>query len=117
MSTERKGWLNTTTLVPMIPTTVLAIAAIFWLFQGIATQEDLTLIRNDVQEDLTLIRNDLNSMRDEFNRRLDKLDSNFEYIRDKMVTKSDIQQLQVDVAQNKQNHVDHLTYQHSSSKP
>jgi archaellum component FlaC len=90
----------------MIPTTALAIVAIFWIFiwmaEGIAMQSDLALIGKDIQT---------------IKERLDKLDNNFEYIRNNMVTKSDIQQLQSDVAQSRQTFVDHLTYQHGATKP
>ena len=80
---NKKSWIRAEVLIPMIPATVLAIVAIFWLFQGIATQDDLILIRNDIK-----------SVKDDLNQRLDKLDRNFEYIRNNMVTKSDIQQIQ-----------------------
>lgn len=121
MSEERKGWLNLATIVPMIPTTVLAAIAIFWFSQGIVTEESLGVTKDDFKSDLALIRDDfkgdLDLIRDDFNRRFDKLDRDFEYIRNNMVTKADIQQIQVDIARNRQRLDEHLTLHHNSSEP
>ena len=113
MNEERKGWLNSTTLVPMIPTTIVALAAVFWIFQDIATQSDLNLVRNDFNR-----RFDQVDKRFELiDKRLDKLDRDFEYIRDNMVTKADIQQIQVEIARNRRRLDEHLTLHHNSSEP
>ena len=115
MNEERKSWFNSATIVPVIPTTILAAAAVFWVFKGIATQSDLNLIREDFKQDLSSMREDFNRRFDQIDKRLDKLDRDFEYIRNNMITKSDIQQLQVDVAENKQRFDNHLTTHHGSS--
>ena len=105
-NSDPKRWLNPPALITMIPTTVLAVIAalwvVVWMTEGIAMQSDLALIGKDIQT---------------IKERLDKLDKNFEYIRNNMVTRSDIQQLQSDVAQSRQTLVDHLTYQHGATKP
>lgn len=95
----KRDWAKICQIVASI---VLALAALFWISQGIVTKDDLIPIRNEIQS----LRDDVKSVREDIT-----------YIRNNMVTKSDIQQIQADVAQVKQNHVDHLTYQHGAAKP
>ena len=95
---NKRDWSK---ICQIIASGILALAALFWISQGIVTKDDLEPIRNDIQslrEEVSSIRTDLT------------------YIRENMITKSDIQQLQSDVAQVRENHVNHLTYQHGGDK-
>ncbi len=95
----KRDWVKICQIVASI---VLALAALFWISQGIVTKDDLIPIRNEIQS----LRDDVKSVREDIT-----------YIRNNMIIKSDIQQIQADIAQNKQNHVNHLTYQHGAAKP
>lgn len=95
----KRDWVKICQIVASI---VIALAALFWISQGIVTKDDLIPIRNEIQS----LRDDVKSVREDIT-----------YIRNNMITKSDIQQIQADIAQTQQNHVDHLTYQHRTTKP